>query len=35
MTTGILDGKSVDDVVKAYNDALVDEFGADNVVTLK
>jgi multiple sugar transport system substrate-binding protein len=35
MTTGILDGKSVDDVVKAYHDALVDEFGADNVVTLK
>ena len=35
MTTGILDGKSVDDVVKAYHDALVDEFGADNVVTLQ
>ena len=35
MTTGILDGKSIGDVVKAYHDALVDEFGADNVVTLK
>ncbi len=35
MTTGILDGKSIDDVVKTYHDALVDEFGDDNVVTLK
>jgi multiple sugar transport system substrate-binding protein len=35
MTTGILDGKSIDDVVKTYHDALVDEFGADSVVTLK
>lgn len=35
MTTGILDGKSIDDVVKTYHDALVDEFGADNVVTLQ
>ncbi len=34
MTTGILDGKSIDEVVKTYHDALVDEFGADNVVTL-
>jgi multiple sugar transport system substrate-binding protein len=33
-TAGILDGKSVDDVVKEYHDALVDEFGADKVVTL-
>jgi multiple sugar transport system substrate-binding protein len=35
MTTGILDGKSIDEVVKTYNDALVDEFGADHVETLK
>ena len=35
MTTGILDGKSVDEVVKTYHDALVDEFGADNVITLQ
>jgi multiple sugar transport system substrate-binding protein len=35
MTTGILDGKSIDDVVKAYNSALVDEFGADKVENLK
>jgi|GEM_PF-2541962 len=34
-TAEILDGKSVDDVVKEYHDALVDEFGADKVVTLK
>jgi multiple sugar transport system substrate-binding protein len=34
-TSDILDGKSVDDVVKAYHDGLVDEFGADKVVTLK
>jgi multiple sugar transport system substrate-binding protein len=33
-TADILDGKSVDDVVKEYHDALVDEFGADKVVTL-
>lgn len=33
-TAEILDGKSVDDVVKEYHDALVDEFGADKVVTL-
>ena len=35
MTTDILDGKSVDEVVKTYHDALVDEFGADKVETLK
>ncbi|MBI4923339.1 MAG: extracellular solute-binding protein [Devosia nanyangense] len=35
MTAGILDGKSIDDVVKTYHDALVDEFGADAVVTLQ
>lgn len=35
MTAGILDGKSIDDVVKTYHDALVDEFGADNVITLQ
>lgn len=34
-TAEILDGKSVDDVVKEYHDALVDEFGADKVVTIK
>ena len=27
MTAEILDGKAVDDVVKEYHDALVDEFG--------
>ena len=35
MTAEILDGKSVDDVVKEYHDGLVDEFGADKVVVLK
>ena len=35
MTAEILDGKSVDDVVKEYNAGLVDEFGADKVVTIK
>ena len=34
-TAEILDGKSVDDVVKEYHDALVDEFGADKVVTIQ
>ena len=34
-TGDILDGKSVDDVIKAYQSGLVDEFGADKVVTLK
>ena len=34
-TADILDGKSVDDVVKEYHDALVDEFGDAKVVTLK
>jgi multiple sugar transport system substrate-binding protein len=34
-TSDILDGKSVDDVVKGYHDGLVDEFGADKVVTIK
>jgi multiple sugar transport system substrate-binding protein len=35
MTAEILDGKSVDDVVKEYHDGLVDEFGADKVVTIQ
>ena len=35
MTADILDGKSVDDVIKTYNAALVDEFGADHVVTFQ
>jgi multiple sugar transport system substrate-binding protein len=35
MTASVLDGKSVDDVVKAYHSALVDEFGADNVEVLQ
>ena len=34
-TADILDGKSVDDVVKEYHDGLVDEFGADKVVTIQ
>jgi multiple sugar transport system substrate-binding protein len=34
-TAEILDGKSVDDVVKEYHGALVDEFGADKVVTIQ
>lgn len=34
-TAEILDGKSVDDVVKEYHDALVDEFGADKVVVIQ
>src|SRR3569623_596990 len=34
-TAEILDGKSVDDVVKEYHDALVDEFGADKVLTIQ
>jgi len=32
-TSDILDGASVDDVIKTYHDALVDEFGADKVIT--
>ena len=32
-TADILDGASVEDVVKEYHDALVDEFGADAVET--
>jgi multiple sugar transport system substrate-binding protein len=35
MTADILDGKSIDEVVKTYNAALVDEFGADKVITYK
>ena len=35
MTADILDGKSVDDAVKTYHDALVDEFGDDKVITYK
>jgi multiple sugar transport system substrate-binding protein len=33
MTSDILDGGSVEDVVKTYHDALVDEFGEENVMT--
>ena len=33
MTADILDGKSVDETVKTYHDALVDEFGQDGVET--
>lgn len=32
-TADILDGASVDDVIKDYHDALVDEFGEDKVIT--
>src|SRR3569623_2605224 len=34
-TAEILDGKSVDDVVKEYHGALVEEFGADKVVPIQ
>ena len=34
-TGEILDGASVDAVVDEYNKALIDEFGADNVVSFK
>jgi len=33
MTSDILDGASVEDTVKSYHDALVDEFGEEKVVT--
>lgn len=33
MTTEILDGASVEDTVKSYHAALVDEFGEDKVIT--
>lgn len=32
-TSDILDGASVDEVVQGYHDALVDEFGEENVIT--
>lgn len=32
-TSDILDGASVDEVVQGYHDALVDEFGKENVIT--
>lgn len=32
-TSDLLDGASVDDVVQGYHDALVDEFGVENVIT--
>lgn len=32
-TADILDGASVEDVIQEYHDALVDEFGADKVMT--
>jgi multiple sugar transport system substrate-binding protein len=34
-TASILDGASVDDVIKEYHDSLVDEFGEENVITYK
>ena len=33
MTSDILDGASVEDTVKSYHDALVDEFGEEKVIT--
>jgi multiple sugar transport system substrate-binding protein len=33
MTSDILDGASVDEIVQGYHDALVDEFGEEKVVT--
>jgi multiple sugar transport system substrate-binding protein len=32
-TSDILDGASVDEAIKTYHDALVDEFGEDKVIT--
>lgn len=32
-TSDLLDGASVDDVARSYHDALVDEFGEENVIT--
>jgi len=32
-TSDLLDGASVDEVIQSYHDALVDEFGEDNVIT--
>ena len=32
-TSDLLDGASVDEVTQAYHDALVDEFGEENVIT--
>lgn len=32
-TSDILDGASVEDVIQSYHDALVDEFGEENVIT--
>ena len=32
-TSDLLDGASVDEVVQSYHDALVDEFGEENVIT--
>lgn len=32
-TSDLLDGASVDEVIQNYHDALVDEFGADKVIT--
>ena len=32
-TSDLLDGASVDEVAQSYHDALVDEFGEENVIT--
>ncbi|OYW96946.1 MAG: hypothetical protein B7Z15_24055, partial [Rhizobiales bacterium 32-66-8] len=32
-TSDLLDGASVDDVIQSYHEALVDEFGEENVIT--
>src|SRR5690606_41873523 len=32
-TSDILDGASVEEVIQTYHDALVDEFGEENVIT--
>lgn len=32
-TSDLLDGASVDEVIQSYHDALVDEFGEENVIT--
>ena len=32
-TSDLLDGASVEDVIQSYHDALVDEFGEENVIT--
>ena len=34
-TSDLVDGVPVDEVIQTYHDALVDEFGEENVVTFE